>query len=408
MSGLSIAKYFRFERVKVIDQQVNQQTTFATIGIAPDERYKPRCHICGADAVTLHSKGHVRFVRDLNMASSEVWLSVNYRKIKCDFCLGVRVEELSFCNACKRLTNRLARYVYELCRLMPVDDVARHLNLNRKTVKEIDCLALEEHFGGTDYTNLQILALDEIAVKKGHLYLTVVLDYLTGRVVWVGAGRNKETLDAFFAGMSKEQKDAIEAVAMDMWEPYINRVQHHCPCAKIVFDFFHLVQAFSRVIDNIRRTEYACASIAEKPVLRGSRFLLLKNKENLTETQHAKLQDLLNLNTTLNAVYILKDQLKVIYQQTTRAAAQAALNLWCVIAGQIKHPAIKRFIGRLRFFEYGILNHSDYPISTSRLEGVNNKIKVIKRRAYGFHDPHYFALKIKQAFSGQLSGNFLG
>ncbi len=230
--------------------------------------------------------------------------------------------------------------------------------------------------------------------------MTVVLDYMSGRVVWVGEGRRKETLDAFFGGMTDVQKAGIEAVAMDMWEPYINRVKAHCPQAKIVFDLFHLVKAFGEVIDEVRRSEYTAATKAEKEVFKDSRYLLLKNDENLSDKQRDHLEELLNLNATLSAVYILKDQLKMIYMKTTRLAVKRALNQWCRMAETINHPMMKKYIGRLKFFEYGILNHADHLIGTSKLEGVNNKIKVIKRKAYGFHDERYFALKIIQAFSG--------
>ena len=153
------------------------------------------------------------------------------------------------------------------------------------------------------------------------------------------------------------------------------------------------------MIGKVRRDGYLKADKQERKVLKGSRYLLLKNEENLTEIQQSRLQAVLELNSTLSILYILKDQLKLLYYYSDRKKVQQTLNDWCRMAEQIKHTSVKAFIKRLRFFEYGILNHADYPIGTSRLEGVNNKIKVIKRKAYGFHDSEYFALKIKQAFA---------
>lgn len=313
------------------------------------------------------------------------------------------MEELDFLQPHKRLTRRLARYIYELCKVMTVQDVARRLGLDPKTVKAIDKQFLAEEFGATHCEGLRVLAIDEIALRKGQLgYMTVVLDYQSGRVVWMGQGRSMETLEAFFAQMSEEQKGAIEAVAMDMWEPFINRVQHHCPQAKIVFDLFHLVQAFGKVIDEVRREEVRKARGPMKKVVKGSRYLLLKNRRNLRPDQCARLRELLAVNERLSAVYQLKDQLKMIYRYQYRAWAKRAIDLWCQMAQEVDHPLMRRFIGRLRFFEEGILNHCAYPIGTSPLEGVNNKIKLIKRKAYGFHDPIYFALKVKQALPGRL------
>ena len=387
-------------RVKITGQTVHSDIAdSAMIQMAPDLRYRPLCHHCQSPAGTIHSNGHSRFIRDLNMAKAQVWLQVEYRKVWCDNCNGVRVEHLSFADASKRVTDRLAQYIYDLCKMLTVHDVAEHLDLNPKTIKAIDKSFLEKGFGWTDCHDLRVLAIDEIALRKGHNYMTVVMDYFSGRVVWMSEGRSKETLDRFFAEMTNRQKEAIEAVAMDMWEPYINRVKHHCPNANIVFDFFHVVQAFGRVIDKVRREEYLKANEQDRKVLKGSRYLLLKNEENLTDKQQSRLKDVLELNSTLNMLYVLKDHLKLIYYCNDRQKAKKTLDDWCEMAGQIEHPSVKGFIRRLRFFEYGILNHADYPIGTSKLEGVNNKIKVIKRKAYGFHDSEYFALKVKQAFA---------
>ena len=407
MSSLSIASYFPFAGVKVVSQAVHPGASGAMVCLGPDLRYAPRCHACGT-AGTIHSKGYRRIVRDLALADRRTYLQVDYRKVWCSRCFGARVERLSFAEASCRVTLRLARYIYELCKELPVTKVAEHLGLDPKTVKAVDRMFLEQEFGATDYTGLSILAIDEIAVRRGHSYMTVVLDYQTGRVVWMGEGRTTETLDGFFGGMSPEQKAGIQAVAMDMWEAFINRVQFHCPQAKIVFDLFHLVQGFGRVIDEVRRDEYRKANQPGREVIKGSRYLLLKNATNLKDDQRADLKDLLAVNATLATVYALKDQLKELYDYSRRGWAKKALDAWCDMAGQIDHPDVKRFIGRLRFFEYGILNHCEFPIGTSKLEGVNNKIKVIKRRAYGYHDPEYFALKVKQAFPGEKVTNFSG
>jgi len=386
--------------MKITKQSVHgEKADSAMIRMAPDLRYRPLCHHCHTPAGTVHSNGHSRFIRDLNMAKAEVWLQVEYRKVWCDNCNGVRVEHLSFADASKRVTDRLARYIHDLCKMLTVHDVAEHLDLNPKTIKTIDKSFLQESFGWTDCHDLRVLAIDEIALRKGHNYMTVVMDYFSGRVVWMGEGRSKETLDSFFAEMTNRRKEAIEAVAMDMWEPYINRVKHHCPNANIVFDFFHVVQAFGRVIDKVRRDEYLKANEQDRKVLKGSRYLLLKNEENLTEKQESRLQDVLELNSTLNMLYVLKDHLKLVYYYSDRQKVKKTLDDWCKMARQIEHPSVKTFIKRLRFFEYGILDHADYPIGTSSLEGANNKITVIKRKAYGFHDSEYFALKVKQAFA---------
>ena len=132
-------------------------------------------------------------------------------------------------------------------------------------------------------------------------------------------------------------------------------------------------------------------------MLKGTRYLLLKNEANLTDNQRIKLESLLSVNETLNSLYLLKDQLKLVFYYDDREKCKEALDSWCEMASCIDNKSVKDFIQTLRRHEDGILNHADYPIDTGRLEGINNKIKVIKRKAYGFHDTRYFMLKVRQA-----------
>jgi transposase len=160
------------------------------------------------------------------------------------------------------------------------------------------------------------------------------------------------------------------------------------------------VAAFSRVIDKIRNIEYHKASKDNKAVFKGARFLLLKNRRNLRyQSQRDQLSELLKLNETLSTVMILKDKLKHIWQYRSRTWANKAIDQWCELARSIKQPSLTAFANMLERHRYGIVNHCNYPIHTGKIEGVNNKIKVIKRKAYGFHDLRYFTLKIYQAFS---------
>jgi transposase len=160
------------------------------------------------------------------------------------------------------------------------------------------------------------------------------------------------------------------------------------------------VANFSRVIDRVRNAEYRRASKEDKAVYKGARYLLLKNSNNVRSKDHRQqLKELLALNEVINTVMILKDKLKHIWTYRSRTWAEKALNQWCALARSLNHPSISAFARMLERYRYGIINHCDYPVNTGKLEGVNNKIKVIKRKAYGFHDLRYFTLKIYQAFS---------
>jgi len=243
------------------------------------------------------------------------------------------------------------------------------------------------------------LAVDEIAIRKGHEYLTVVIDHETGRVLWMGRDRRQETLERFFDSMTQEQRASLEAIAMDMWKPYLAAVQAAAPHVEIVFDLFHIVANFGKVIDKVRNQEYEKASQADQAVFKGSKYLLLKNRENITKPEHQEqLDKLMELNETICAVRILRDELTEIWDCRDPAQAGERLDAWCGMAQATEQPLVIKFAKSLQDHRAGILSHCRHPIHTSRLEGINNTIKVIKRKAYGYEDQRYFMLKVKQAF----------
>ena len=398
MSVMSIAPYFPFPRLNLTFQDVSLEGDLAWIQARPDKRFKARCHQCGNPVDRLHEWRN-RVVRDLNMASAQVWIKLDYRRVICRHCSGVFVEDLEFADPYQRVTKRLARTIHDLCKAMTVKDVAIHLGLDWKTVKRIDKSFLEDQYGEPDYDGVRILAVDEIAIRKGHEYMTVVIDYETGRVLWMDRDRRQETLERFFDSMTHEQRAALEAIAMDMWKPYIAAVQAAVPHVQIVFDLFHIVANFGKVIDKVRNREYEKASEADQAVFKGAKYLLLKNRENITKPEHQEqLDKLMELNETICAVRILRDELTEIWDCRDPAQAGERLDAWCGMAEATEQPQVIKFAKSLQDHRAGILSHCRYPIHTSRLEGINNTIKVIKRKAYGFDDQRYFMLKVKQAF----------
>ena len=197
MSTLNIALYFPFRRIKIVQQDVDAEAISAHIQAQPDKRFQPICHNCGRRATGVHSWTQ-RKIRDLNITTARLWVTCRYRKVFCDHCQGIHIEDLGLLHPYLRVTVRLARYVYQLCQMMTVSDVAQHLGLDWKTVKTIDKYYLERDFGQPNYDGLRLLAVDEISMRKGHRYLTVVLDYISGRVLFVGKDRKAKTLERFF------------------------------------------------------------------------------------------------------------------------------------------------------------------------------------------------------------------
>jgi transposase len=347
-----------------------------------------------------------RRVRDLNLAHARVDLVVPNRKLRCANCRTIRTEGHSFLGSYRRYTLRFERAVADLCRHLPIKQVAEHFGLSWHAVKEIDKRRLEREVGTPCYDGLRLLAVDEVAIHKGHTYLTTVLDLETGRIVWAGKGRTEATLASFFEELTPEQRRSIEAVATDMAAGFRNAVEKACPHAALVYDLFHVVAKYSReVVDVVRLEEAKKQDEAGRKLIKGSRYLLLKNPPNLLRSQRKPLRELLAANENLNTVYVLKDQLKRIWDYKHPAWARKALDQWCALAHASGIPALATFARNLCRHEKGIVNHCRYPIHTGRLEGINNKIKVIKRQAYGFRDDAYFILKIKGAFPGVLQLN---
>jgi len=397
MSKIQIKAFFKFCRVRIMEQVADVLNKMVTIKVKPDERYHPICSRCKRSTQEIHSYNE-RIVRDLNIFNARTFLFVIYRTVTCRWCGNV-VEDLGIMDPCKRVTRRLATYILELCQYMTITEVAKHLGLDWKTVKEIHKQYLRERFSHEDIGYPRLLAVDEISLKKRHHYLTLIINWEVGRVLWVGEGRKYETLKDFFDSLSEEQRNAIRAIAMDMWDPYIKAVTECCPQADIVFDQFHVVKAFGKVIDKVRNMEYRKATKKGKDVIKGSKYLLLKNKANLLPDEKPKLRALLKLNEALTTVYILKDYLKKLWQYRYPKCAENFLTQWCSIAVESKIKPVIAFARTLKKYAYGIINHCKFPIHTSRMEGINNKVKVIKRKAYGFHDLEYFSLIIKNAFA---------
>jgi transposase len=347
MPSISVTTLFNFSRMKVTFSEVAESRTFNFAGVVlmPDLRYSPVCSSCGQRSSSVHTT-RSRIVRDLPLGSfRKPKINFVYRLLKCSNCKGIYTESNSVASVGgPRVTHRLASYVKDLCKIMTIQEVTDHLELDWKTVKNIDKEALQQEHLRTDYTGLRILAVDEIAYAKYHRYLTVVIDYETGRVVWTSEGRSKETLLEFFNQMPEETRANIEAVAMDMWEPFTLAVREGCPNAAIVYDFFHIVAKYNEVITQIRRQEYYKASKDDARVIKGSRWILLKNPENLTEKDRPRLNELLATNESLAKVYILKDELKAIWSHTDPTAMELALGNWCELALEAKLTPLTKLL----------------------------------------------------------------
>ena len=395
MSVSNIQNLFPFKRVKITYLKVNDEGTMTCLKIEPDKRFSPVCSSCHRPVTNVHSIVQ-RSVRDMPMSGSQVTIHYQYRKVVCPTC-GIKVEHHDFVGPYSRVTNRFAYYIYQLCQKMTIKDVAEHCKLSWHQIKRIDKTELVRRFSKISLNKVSVLSVDEISIKKRHRYLTIIADHLSGQVIKVIKNRDYNSVARYLKTIPLKTRKKIKAVAMDMWDPYIKAFNECLPHVKIVFDLFHVVSAFSRVIDKIRADQFRQADQQSRLLMKRSRFLLLKNPENLTLNEKPRLKLILKNNQLIATTYILKDYLKRLWQYKYPKSAEKFLDYWCSLALESKCSELIKFAKMLQKHCYGILNHCKFPIHTGKLEGINNKIKVIKRTAYGFHDLNYFSLKIIQA-----------
>lgn len=371
------------------------------IELTPVAGVDRRCAGCGLTVDAVHDRT-LRRIRDLPVFGEAVELHVPRLRLACPRC-GPRIEALAWLERHGRVTERLALGVARLCAVTSIRHVARYFGLDWKTVKRLDRQHLERTLGPIDLTGVRVIGMDEFAIQKGHRYATVIVEPERKRVLWVGRGRSRADVQPFFEQLGPAGCEALQAVVMDMNAAYEQAVRHHCRNAEIVYDLFHVVAKYGReVIDRVR-VDAANRVRADRParkLIKTSRWLLLRNRDSLRDGEDVKLGELLAANRALLTVYLLKDELKRLWRYRSEAWARKAWRSWRRRALQSRLEPLRRFARKLAPYLEGIFAHCRWPLGTNLIEGINNKIKVIKRVAYGFRDDAYFFLKIRAAFPG--------
>lgn len=361
------------------------------------------CDQCGSPASKVHEQ-HWREVRDLPLFDARTYLKVLTYRVWCEHCGGPKRMRISWWEAHQRVTRRLAQAVVQLCTVLAVKQVADFYGLHWHTVKTLDKRALSRRLDPVDFSDVELIGMDEFALHKGHRYATVVVEPTRRRVLWVGRGRGRLDVRPFFELLGPQGCERLRAVVMDMNSAYDLEVRAHCPNAEVVYDLFHVVAKYGReVIDRVRVDE--ANRLREdrraRAVVKSSRWLLLRNRERLSsDADRVRLDELLAANQALMTVYVLRDDLKHLWDYRHRGYAQRFWQQWLQRALDSAIEPLVRFAQRLQPYLEGILAHCRWPLHTGLIEGMNNRIKVIKRIAYGFRDDAYFFLKIRAAFPG--------
>lgn len=334
-----------------------------------------------------------RDIRDLDVAGKQCYLHFVQYKIRC-FCGYRGIEELSFVDKYSRYSVAFEEYVARLCNTMSIKDVSEITSIDWRAVKQIDKKYLAKNKIGIEYANPVGIGVDEVAYQKGHKYLTIVRDIGLRRVIWIGENRKKETLDSFFKELGPEKTDKIAVASMDMWDPFIASVKENCPLAEIVFDKFHVAKKINEALDKIRKQEFAKAEKNKRTEMKHKRFVILKRKKNLKTKQREDLKTIMKQNKRLYKAYLLKEQALDIMDEPDEQKAIKRLERWMKNVKKSRLPQLKKTLQTIQHYLYGILNYFKHKITNAASEAFNNKIGLLKRRAYGYRDLEYFKLKI--------------
>ena len=359
------------------------------------ERTKRRCRNCGArwQELQLYGSFERQFI-GLPVGQRQQYVVLHGHRQCCGRCGECHREPIGFASGQSRHLKAFARFVVELCEIAPIKQVAGFLGVGWDLVKEIFKRHLRRRLKRRKFSKLRYLAVDEFATRKGHQYMTVVMDLQSGAIVHAQPGKDAAALRGFLEKL-KRAHAPLQAVAMDMSEAYLKAVREVLgERVEVVHDPYHVVALANQAIDETRREMVRELEGEGKQVLKGSRFLLLSGQERLGETARERLDELLKLNQPLHEVYLLKEQLRGFWAQPGVEAATELLTQWIQQARACASQPFQTLADTLESHRPGLLAYFRHPISTGPLEGMNNKIKVLKRQAYSFRDMEYFKLRL--------------
>ena len=361
------------------------------------KRFNLRCPVCKSKRIIRHGS-LPRWFHALPIGRKAIYIKTEVHRVECKDCRAIRQSEIGFADPRLTYTKSLARYVLNLARYMTISDVSKHLGLSWDLIKSIQKRYLQKKYRHPNLNKLKQIAIDEIYVgSRG--YLTVVMDIHSGAVVFVGDGKGSEALEPFWARLRRYRKVKIEAVAIDMSPAYIKAVGQNLKKAVIVFDHFHVIKMMNEKISDFRRHLHnVTADKLQRSVLKGTRWLLLTAREKLETKEKSveRLRQALEINKPLATVYYMKEDLRQVWGWgDDKQAAEWHLKSWIEMARNSGIDMLLRFAETLERHLDSILAYFDFDgLSTGPLEGTNNKIKTMQRKAYGYRDMDFFKLKI--------------
>jgi transposase len=363
--------------------------------------------VCGF-CTRLHSGWYdrkIRRVRDLSCGDTRVYLEFEVRRVQCRSCAKVKRERLEFLADNPFYTKRFAYFVGRRCRQATIQDVAQELKLNWHTVKELDKQYMRAQIERAGTPAPKVIGIDEVSIRKGHTYRIVVSDLIRSRPIWFGGrDRSEASMDEFYQWLGENKRRRVRLAVMDMWKPFRNTTQKAAPQAAILFDKFHILRHLGEALDQVRKSEYSRLQGKQRRFIKGQKYTLLSNRENLTLKGRQALKTLLAANKRLNTAYLLRESFGQLWSYEREGWARRFFENWRAALKWQRLKPYEKFAQMIARHWDGIAAYCkpENKVSLGFVEGLNNKIRVIQRRAYGLRDEEYLRLKILTCMLPQL------
>jgi len=339
----------------------------------------------------------VRRTRDLSCGDLRIYLEFEVRRVRCKSCGTVKRERLDFLADNPFYTQRFAHYVGRRCRSCTVKDIAQELHLDWDTVKTLEKQYLAAQLAKAGAPGPKVIGIDELSIRKGHTYRIVVSDLVRERPIWFGGGdRSEQSMTMFYDWLGDKKSRGIRLAVMDMWKPFRNVTNARAPQAAVLFDKFHILRHLGKALDEVRKSEYQRLSGRDRNYIKGQKYTLLSRRENLTLDGRQALRKLLAANQRLNRAYVLKESFGQLWDYEVEGWARRFFDNWRASLKWQRLEPYEKFAEMIDRHWDGIAAYCkpENKVSLGFVEGLNNKIRVIQRRAYGLRDEEYLRLKI--------------
>jgi len=391
MSNLKLlSKILRLKGMKITNFWFKNRGKELHLAVKP---YKNgcRCPECGRRGKIISQTSQSRMWEDLTLIGMKVLLWYAPKEIVCPTHGRVQ-EEIPWAPAYSRVTYRLEWRICALCQSMTQKAAAEIMKMASSTLSDLLHRIITRVRSGHKIRGVVTLGVDEVSFCKGHKYATLVYDLDRSRVLWVGYGKGRETIDHFFGEcLSDGQKARIKWASCDMSRAYTEAIKHHCSNATLVIDRFHIVKALNQAVDDVRKEEWRELDTVGRKAIKGLRWLLSMRSSNRTKGHTRFLNSLRNSNRRIHRAWILKDEFEQFWDYTYRGSAEKFLKRWMKSTLLSRIPSMRRFVTTLKNHYDNIVPFIDRNLTNAVGEGLNRIVKIVKNRASGYRNLDAFA-----------------